>query len=87
MKELPIDWNEYQKNTTGISVQFNSLKLGRDSCFTLPFNYAGLYKERSTKEASDGWDLRYPLSKTGKKFPDYEKKYPDCGHLLVKCLF
>ena len=51
MKELLNDCNEYQENTTNIGFQFHSPKLSRESCFTLPVNYDGLYKERSTKEA------------------------------------
>ena len=46
MKELLIDWNWYQENTTSIGFQFHSSKLSR--------TYAGLYKERSTEVGGGG---------------------------------
>ena len=64
MKELLIDLNEYQENTTSIGLQFHILTLSRESCFTLPFNYAGLQKERSTKEATDNFQRRTPCGNT-----------------------
>ena len=67
MKELLIDLNEYQENTTSIGLQFHSPTLSRESCFTLPFSYAGLQKERSTKEATDNFQRRTPCGNT-KKF-------------------
>ena len=39
--------------------QFGSPKLSWERCFTLLFNYAGLYKERSTKEATvKSWNTK-----------------------------
>ena len=60
MKEPLIDRNEYQENTTSIGFQFHSPKLSRENCFTLYFNYVELYKERSTKEATDDFQRRAP---------------------------
>ena len=31
-------------------------------------------------------DLSCPLTKTGKDFPDFKKKCPDGGHIMVKFL-
>ena len=52
-KKLIIDWNEYKDNTASFGFQFHSLKASWESCFTLSFNYAGLCKERSVKQAAD----------------------------------
>ena len=52
MKEMLIDLNEYLENTASIVFQFHSTKRSRESCFTLLFNYAELYKERSSKKAT-----------------------------------
>ena len=52
MKEMLIDWNEYQENTASIGFRFHGTKLSRESCFALLFNYAELYKERSTKKST-----------------------------------
>ena len=55
MKELLIDWNEYQENNTSFGFQFLSPKRTRESCFTFPFNYAGLYKGCSPKDSRTSW--------------------------------
>ena len=34
------------------------------------------------KKREKGEDLPSPFSKIGKKFPDFGKKYLDCGHLF-----
>ena len=34
----------------------------------------------------EGAGLPYPFSKIGKKYPNLEKKCPDCGHLWVQFL-
>ena len=62
MKELRIDLNEYQENnkSKSINFQFHSPKLSRESCFTLHFNYARLYKEHSAKEATHNFQRRVP---------------------------
>ena len=52
MKELLVDWTEYEENTASIDFQFYNPKHSQESCFTLPYSYAGLYKECSTKEAT-----------------------------------
>ena len=54
------DWNEYQESTTSIGFQFHWPKLSRERCFTLPFTYARLYKEHSTREATDNFQRRAP---------------------------
>ena len=51
-KQLLINLNAYQKNTTIIGLQFHCPKLNRQNCFTLSSNCAGLRKERSTKQAT-----------------------------------
>ena len=45
---------------------FHGPKLSREIGFTLPFNYAGLYKECSTKEATDNFQRRALSRKRGK---------------------
>ena len=57
MKEA-TDSNKYQENTTSIGFQFYLPKLSRKSCFTLSINYAGLCKERSTKQSTDNFQPR-----------------------------
>ena len=57
-KKLLIDWNECQENTTIIGFHFHSPKYSRESCFTLSFCYAGLYKERSTKQTTANFQRR-----------------------------
>ena len=64
MKELLIDWNEYQENTASIGFQFHSTKLNQESCFTLSFNYAELYKERSTKKATSPFNAEHLKEKS-----------------------
>ena len=61
-----IDWHEYYKNTTSFGFQFHSPKLSRKSCFTRSFNYAGLYKKRSMKEATENFQRRVPWWKIEK---------------------
>ena len=46
--------------TTNIDFQFHGPKLSRERCFTLSFNYAGLYKEHCTKKATDHFQRRAP---------------------------
>ena len=57
-KKLLTVWNEYQESTTSIGFQFYRPKLSRESCFSLSLNYSGLYKERSTKKATDNFQCR-----------------------------
>ena len=52
-----IDRNEYQES---IGFQFHSSKLSRESYVTFRFNYAGLYKDHSTKETTDNFQRRVP---------------------------
>ena len=42
------------RGCSSIVFQFHSLKLSRESCFVLFFNYTGLYKERSTNYVYGG---------------------------------
>ena len=44
-----------QENITSIRFQFHSPKRSRESCFTLRINSAGLYEERSAKEATENF--------------------------------
>ena len=46
------------KLTQSICLQFHRPKLSRESCFTNLFNYGGLCKERSTKQATDIFQRR-----------------------------
>ena len=52
------------------------------------FNYNIFYLENGLIQASnqrrEGGGLPCPFLKIGKKFPNLEKKCPDCGHLWVK---
>ena len=57
-KKSLIDWNGYQENTLSVGFQFDGLKHSRESCFTFSFKYAGLCKERSTKEAADNFQRK-----------------------------
>ena len=46
------------ENTTSIGFPFHGPKLSRESCFTISFNNAGLYNERSTKGTTDNFQRR-----------------------------
>ena len=59
-QELVINLNEYLENTKRIDFQFHGPKLSWESCFSLSFNYTGLHKECSTKEATDIIQRRAP---------------------------
>ena len=59
-QKLVINLNEYLENAKRIDFQFHGPKLSRESCFSLSFNYTGLYKECSTKEATDIIQRRAP---------------------------
>ena len=52
-KKLKIHWNENQEKATSIGLQFHRPKRSGESCFTHFLNYGRLYKERSTKQATD----------------------------------
>ena len=43
-------------------------------------------QKRRRVTTGGGGDLSCTFTKIGKKCPNLEKKYPDCGHLRVKFL-
>ena len=47
LDERATDWLKWISGKQG-----HSPKLSGESCFKYPFNFAGLYKQRSTKEAT-----------------------------------
>ena len=49
--------------STSIDFPFQSPKLSRESCFALSLNYAGLRKERSSKDVTDNFQRRALLWK------------------------
>ena len=57
LKTLPLKLTETLNASIFVSsflnFQFQSPKFRREGCFTLSLNYAGLYKERSSKQVAD----------------------------------
>ena len=53
-----LKWISGKQWKHGLSVSYP--KLGWESCCTLPFSYPGLYKKRSTKEATNNFQRRVP---------------------------
>ena len=49
--------------STSIDLPFQSRKLSRENCFALSLNYAGLCKERSSKQVTDNFQRRALLKK------------------------
>ena len=58
-----IHWKQNQEKTTSIGFQFHRPKRRGESCFAHFLNYGGLYKERSTKQATDTFQRRVLLRK------------------------
>ena len=66
---------DIRKTLQASAFSFTVLNLAEKAFLHFPFNYAGLYKERSTEVGGGGGggkrDLPGPVSKTGKNFPDF----------------
>ena len=65
---------DIRKTLQALAFSFTVLNLAEKAFLHFPFNYAGLYKERSTEVGVGGGgerDLPCPFSKTGKNFPDF----------------
>ena len=76
-------FKENRGNIKNISFQLHYGKLSRQKYFTRSYYYRCVTGGRR----EGGGEISPALSrKTGKNFPDFEKKCPDCGHLMVKFL-
>ena len=58
-----MEMNMRKTLSTSIDFPFQSPKLSRESCFALSLNYAGLCKERSSKQVTDNFQRRALLRK------------------------
>ena len=58
-----IEMNVRKTLSTSIDLSLQSSKLSRESCFALSLNYAGLCKERSSKQVTDNFQRRALLRK------------------------
>ena len=58
-----IEMNIRKTLSTSIDFTFQSPKLSRESCFALSLNYAGLCKERSSKQVAHNFQRRALLRK------------------------